>query len=46
VGSKSDGLINFLEHYANKMTQKGKTVYFTDFSANNSAIAQIAQDTY
>lgn len=44
VGTKSDGLFNYVEHYANLLNKKGKTVYVEQYNSGNPFFFEIAKD--
>ena len=44
VGKKSDGLLNFVQQYANKLIKNGRKVYFEELESNKSAIITYARD--
>jgi len=43
VGKKADGVLNFVEHYANKNLLKGRTVYIETYTAGQHEIFQFAK---
>ena len=44
VGKESDGLLNFIQHYANKLIKSGRKVYFEEVGSNKSALITYARD--
>lgn len=44
VGKKADGLVNFVEHFANKLIKNGQNVYIEEFGKNSSSVLEWAKD--
>lgn len=44
VGRPEDGLMNFVEHYANTLSKKGRTVYMEKYSSTSPEYVEISKD--